>query len=300
MDVGPENVVALANRMGITSELDPRPSLVLGTQQRVGRSTWRRAYSTFADNGEHVGPFVVSKVTDASGNVLYEHEAKRRQGARATRSPARSATTLNQVVEGGTGTGAKIGQPAAGKTGTTDDYRDAWFVGYTCKLTTAVWMGYPDAKRTAPKFMKSVHGKSVTGGSFPATIWQQVHGEGRRPGSTRARSRSPHAPAPSHAATHDGTALDSPGPRHRRARPRPRRPPRRRRLRRRHRPRRRRRRPTTTPRPSTPPTTRPSATTTTSHGPAQAVGVVGAAHEAPRLVVAVSTLPGVSQASGVT
>ncbi len=80
---------------------------------------------------------------------------------------------LRQVVNGGTGTAAKLGNvPVAGKTGTTQDYRDAWFVGYTPKLTTAVWMGYPDPDENGdPRFMRNVRGRQVTGGSFPAQIW---------------------------------------------------------------------------------------------------------------------------------
>jgi penicillin-binding protein 1A len=171
-EVGPENVVALAKRMGITSELDPVLSLTLGVSD-VSVIDMASAYSTLADDGEHRAPFVVSKVTDATGNVLYEHEVKGDKVLDDTVA-AEVNYTLNQVVEGGTGTGAKISQPAAGKTGTTENYRDAWFVGYTCKLTTAVWMGYPDANADGtPKYMKSVHGKSVTGGSFPATIWRK-------------------------------------------------------------------------------------------------------------------------------
>ena len=86
-DVGPENVVALAKRMGITSELNPDLSLTLGTAD-VSVLDMASAYSTLADGGEHRDDFVVSKVTDAYGNVLYEHQVEDRQGARPTTSPA--------------------------------------------------------------------------------------------------------------------------------------------------------------------------------------------------------------------
>ncbi len=76
---------------------------------------------------------------------------------------------LERNIEAGTGTGAAIGRPAAGKTGTTENHGDAWFAGYTPQLATVVWVGYPG--RTAP--MTSVHGIRVTGGTFPATIWQR-------------------------------------------------------------------------------------------------------------------------------
>ncbi len=166
MDVGPQNVAALAREMGITSELNAVPALTLGTSE-VSVLDMASGYSTIADNGEHIVPSVVTKVTDAKGNVLYENKVSRKR-VLDEKTSQKVGWALNQVVEGGTATGAKIGQPAAGKTGTTENYRDAWFAGFTCKLTTAVWVGYPDGS-----FMKSVHGMSVTGGSFPATIWRK-------------------------------------------------------------------------------------------------------------------------------
>lgn len=166
MDVGPQNVADLAKAMGITSPLSPVPALTLGTSE-VSVLDMASAYSTLADNGEHIKPTSVTKVTDAKGNVLYENKTSRKR-VLDEKSVAKVNYVLNQVVEGGTATGARISQPAAGKTGTTENYRDAWFVGFTCKLTTAVWVGYPDGT-----FMKSVHGQSVTGGSFPATIWRK-------------------------------------------------------------------------------------------------------------------------------
>ena len=175
-EVGPENVVALARRMGITSELDPVLALTLGTSN-VSVLDMASAYSTLADGGEHRAPFIVSKVTDAAGNVLYEHEITSDK-VLEPKVVEEVDYALSQVVENGTGTGAKYGQSVAGKTGTTDEYVDAWFAGYTCKMTTAVWMGYPELEPDANgnlrlKEMKSVHGKSVTGGSFPTTIWKK-------------------------------------------------------------------------------------------------------------------------------
>ncbi len=171
-DVGPENVVALAKRMGITTELNPDLSLTLGTAD-VSVLDMASAYSTLADGGEHRPDYVVSKVTDAFGNVLWEHDTKSDR-VLSDDVTANVNYALSQVVEAGTGTAAKIGQPVAGKTGTTENYRDAWFAGFTCKLTTVVWMGYPDVNADgSTKFMKSVHGKSVTGGSFPTQIWQK-------------------------------------------------------------------------------------------------------------------------------
>ncbi len=168
LEVGPENVVAMAKRLGITSPLDPFPATVLGTEE-VSVLDMASAYSTFADNGVHVEPYVVTRVTDALGVVLWENEITRDE----VLDPEQAKQVnwaLNQVVEGGTGTGAKFDQPAAGKTGTTDEYKDAWFVGYTCRLTAAVWVGYPG---TEERLMKDVKGIEVTGGSLPAEIWRK-------------------------------------------------------------------------------------------------------------------------------
>jgi membrane peptidoglycan carboxypeptidase len=168
LDVGPDNTVSLARRMGIAGELPEVPSIVLGTGS-VSVLDMATAYSTFANNGEHIGPFVVSRVTDADGTLLYQSPTERDRVI--SEEVAQQVNwTLSQVIESGTGTGAKIAQPAAGKTGTTENYRDAWFVGYTCSLTTAVWMGYPGVET---RFMENVHGREVTGGSFPATIWRK-------------------------------------------------------------------------------------------------------------------------------
>ncbi len=168
LDVGVDNTVALARRMGITGELPEVPSLVLGTAS-VSVLDMASAYSTFMNEGEHVPPFPVSRVTDASGTVLYEAPA-RRDRVLPPEVADEVNWTLNQVVEAGTGKDARYEQPAAGKTGTTENYRDAWFVGYTCRLTAAVWVGYPG---TETRYMEGVHGlDGVTGGSVPAEIWR--------------------------------------------------------------------------------------------------------------------------------
>lgn len=171
LDVGPDNVVALAERMGVATPLEPNPSLVLGTSG-VSVLDMASAYSTLANSGEHIAATTVTRVTDAKGTVLYEAP-----GTRERIIPEDIAKevnwTLNQVIDSGTGTSAQFGQPAAGKTGTTEGYRDAWFVGYTCELTAAVWMGYPGADAEGPQFMTDVHGIKVTGGSFPAEIWRK-------------------------------------------------------------------------------------------------------------------------------
>jgi len=170
-DVGVDNVISLAQRMGVTGDLPEVPSIVLGTGS-VSVLDMASGYSTFADEGEHIAPSVVTKVTDAKGKVLYERPQARDRVM--TKDQVDQVNwTLNQVVEGGTATGAKYGQSIAGKTGTTESYRDAWFVGYTCRLTSAVWMGYPGSPNDPARFMDHVHGISVTGGSIPTEIWRK-------------------------------------------------------------------------------------------------------------------------------
>jgi penicillin-binding protein 1A len=166
-DVGPQSVVELAKEMGISAPLDPYASLVLGTGE-VSVLDMAAAYNTLANGGVRVGPYVVDRVTDSSGRVLWQAPTTRTQ----VLPPDVAAATnwvLNQVVEGGTGKGAKFGQPVAGKTGTTENYGNAWFAGFTCKLTTAVWVGYPDTVRD----MTNVHGIKVAGGTFPTTIFNR-------------------------------------------------------------------------------------------------------------------------------
>jgi penicillin-binding protein 1A len=127
------------------------------------------AFSTFARRGEQVAPVTILEVRTADGHVL-----ERAKSERVRAMTAKVADTVNyclqQVVTGGTGTGASIGKPVAGKTGTTQEYGDAWFVGYTPRLTTAVWMGFPEGNS---KRMTSVRGRKVNGGSFPATIFKR-------------------------------------------------------------------------------------------------------------------------------
>jgi penicillin-binding protein 1A len=116
-----------------------------------------------------VDPYVISEVRTADGTVL--DRARPVRVKVLERAQADVVTyCLRQVVQKGTGTGAQFGRPLAGKTGTTEDFADAWFVGYTPKLTAAVWMGYPEG---ASRRMTSVRGRKVNGGSFPATIFQR-------------------------------------------------------------------------------------------------------------------------------
>lgn len=127
-------------------------------------ATTRRA--SRCSGGMHAPPVAVLKVTDDRGAVLFGSNTKPKRAV-AQAVAAQASGMLRDVVERGTGTNARIGRAVAGKTGTTQSYRDAWFIGYTGDMVAAVWVGY----RQAQVDMVNVHGIKVTGGSFPAIIW---------------------------------------------------------------------------------------------------------------------------------
>ena len=167
LDLGPEAVRETAEMMGITSPLDGLPAEGLGGL-RVGVSPLEmaNAYATLASGGIRNEPKGIVRVEFPDGKSDEPGKPKRERVF--TDGQTYEVTKiLEQNVEGGTGTAADIGCPAAGKTGTTDGFNDAWFVGYTPKLSSAVWVGYPNALTE----MSSVHGISVAGGTFPAMIW---------------------------------------------------------------------------------------------------------------------------------
>ncbi|HLI56661.1 MAG TPA: transglycosylase domain-containing protein [Actinomycetota bacterium] len=186
VQVGPQKVVNVANAMGIPGPswlpprsgctvsasnacgtlLTPLPSITLGSEE-VTPLEMASAYATLAAGGIYRAPKLVSKVVDASGDTLEQGPS----GGNQVVSPqiAYTATSiLEGVITQGTGTAAGIGRPAAGKTGTASDYKNAWFVGYTPDLSTAIWMGYKSTN--AP--LLNIHGVGqVTGGTWPAKMW---------------------------------------------------------------------------------------------------------------------------------
>ena len=167
LDVGPDAVKEAAKDLGITSKLDGYPAEGLGGL-RIGVSPLEmaNAYATIAAGGVRHKPIAVRKIVFPDGK---SEDLGKPKGKRAfSDGVAWEATKiLQQNVLSGTGTKANIGCPSAGKTGTVDEYTDAWYIGYTPKLTSAVWVGYPNQK--VP--MYSVHGIRVAGGTFPAAIW---------------------------------------------------------------------------------------------------------------------------------
>jgi penicillin-binding protein 1A len=168
-DVGPGDAVDMASRLGVATRLEPYYSAVLGTNL-VHPLDMAAAYATFANRGVRVAPSFVSRVVGPRGRVLYEHRPAAER-VLDERIAAGVTSVLQRVLADGTGVRARIGRPAAGKTGTGQEYRDAWFVGYTPELATAVWMGFPEeGTRSMVPPATSVR---VSGGTWPATAWQR-------------------------------------------------------------------------------------------------------------------------------
>ncbi len=171
--VGPEAAMEMATRLGIRSPLKPVLSAVLGVND-VTAMDMAGAYSTFANRGVKVSPVLVTRITRADGTVLFNHEHSQTKVMEADLADTLTSI-LEQVIQRGTGTDAKLDRPAAGKTGTADDWVDAWFAGYTAELSTAVWVGFPTPGPDGePTQMRPPNTPiRVTGGSYPAEIWQR-------------------------------------------------------------------------------------------------------------------------------
>jgi penicillin-binding protein 1A len=169
LDLGPGEVVDMAYAMGIPKARDlPRyPSVGLGAGE-VTPIDMATAYSPLSNGGWRVTPLGVQRIVKANGAVQPVRPSRRRA------FPDGVSYEVTKILRGnvtsGTGTAANIDRAVAGKTGTTDDYVDAWFVGYTPCYTTAVWVGYPNDTGTK-RSMYGVHGLTVSGGTFPARIW---------------------------------------------------------------------------------------------------------------------------------
>jgi len=160
---GPSNVVATARRLGITSPLEPNASIALGTSE-VSLIELTGAYLSFMNEGYPYRPYGIRQVTADNGEVLYERKDPPPERAVAGRIAADMTAMLHAVVEEGTGVGARLadGRPVAGKTGTTSDYHDAWFVGFTPQLLTGVWVGNDENQPM----------ERVAGGSIPAHLFK--------------------------------------------------------------------------------------------------------------------------------
>jgi penicillin-binding protein 1A len=163
----PQKVAEMAEKLGIPKIAPDNlfPSMALGTAE-VRPIDMASAYATLANLGEYHKPTFFEEIDHRSGRAVIAEPSKPERRVSAALA-WQVNDILKGVIRGGTGTAANIGRPAAGKTGTNQAYRDAWFVGYTPQLAVAVWMGYPDGQRE----MYNVMGRRVSGGSFPAQVW---------------------------------------------------------------------------------------------------------------------------------
>jgi penicillin-binding protein 1A len=172
LEVGPENVVDVARRMGVDeSTLDPVLSIVLGSSA-VSTLEMANAYSNFATDGLHADDYIISRIVDSSGEVIYEHELEQTQVADPAIFAAAHRALAKVPTGSGTAPNANIGRPQGGKTGTHQSYLDAWYVGYTPEYSTAVWVGYE--AQQVPLTNVVINGQRysrVFGGSVPAPIW---------------------------------------------------------------------------------------------------------------------------------
>ncbi len=158
--VGRENVINVAERLGITADMQPLPSIALGATE-VNLLELTNAYAHLAAGGAIVYPYGIIEIRTVHDKLLYKRPSPRRGMVLSENIVGMMNEMLMGVINNGTGGAAKIGRPVAGKTGTTSDYKDAWFVGYTPDLVAGVWVGNDDNEPM----------KKVTGGLLPAAIW---------------------------------------------------------------------------------------------------------------------------------
>ncbi len=194
LDVGPRQVKATAKSMGIESPLDGIPAEGIGGL-RIGVSPLEMAdaYATLAAGGIHRKPIAIERVVFPGGRV---DEPQRPEPRRVVPEAVAYEVwrLLHDNITEGTGTAAYTGCPGqGGKTGTTDNYTDAWFAGFQPNLATAVWVGYPESNEIE---MTSVHGTTVFGGAFPADIWHSLYANAEVPCEEFNEPRKPISWAP--------------------------------------------------------------------------------------------------------
>ena len=159
---GIRNVVAVAHRLGISSDLTPEMSLALGTNE-VNLLELVSAFAPFANGGSGVWAHGIAEIRDSAGKIVFRRTGSGLGQVVSPEFAAEMNEMMSAVIDHGTGKSAALPRPTAGKTGTTQDYRDAWFIGYTADLVTGVWFGNDD---NAPM-------NKVTGGSLPAQAWRR-------------------------------------------------------------------------------------------------------------------------------
>ncbi len=162
-EVGIRSVIQLAKVLGITTPLEYDYTISLGSNG-VKLFEFVRAYGAFANGGYVVQPYAIERIEDSRGRVLYRAGKTKSSHQLSLKTAAEMTAMMKTVILSGTGTAANIGKPAAGKTGTTDDYKDAYFVGYTPDVVTGVWVGDDNNKKIP----------GLYGGTIPARIWKDI------------------------------------------------------------------------------------------------------------------------------
>jgi penicillin-binding protein 1A len=163
LEFGPTAVASTAYRLGISSKLEANPSLALGTSE-VSVMELVSAYAPFANGGIAVTPHVIERVRSADGKILYVRPLANVWRVIDMRYVGMMNAMMRETLLSGTARKADLpGWPAAGKTGTSQEFRDAWFVGYTGYLVTGVWLGNDDSSST----------KKITGGGLPVEVWSR-------------------------------------------------------------------------------------------------------------------------------
>ena len=163
LEVGPDAVAAFAHRLGVSDVPDhPGPSIALGAYE-VTPLEMAAGYQVFQTGGGRTTPYLISEIRSTNGSLIWSHDASAPTPVLDPLFATRMVNMLKAVITSGTGMSANIGRPAAGKTGTSQDWRDAWFVGFTPDILTAVWVGNDGGAPMA----------KVTGGELPALIWRK-------------------------------------------------------------------------------------------------------------------------------
>jgi penicillin-binding protein 1A len=180
LEVGPKNVVRTAHRLGISSKLDPNPSIALGTSE-VTLIELVGAYAPFSNGGVEISPHVIEKIKSAEGKLLYARTPDALGQVIEPRYVAMMNAMMQETLLSGTARKAELpGWQAAGKTGTSQDFRDAWFIGYTANLVTGVWLGNDDNSPT----------RKTTGGGLPVEVWTRFMKSAHQGAAPQALSTS--------------------------------------------------------------------------------------------------------------
>ena len=162
-EIGVRPVIQLARVMGLTTPIPYDYTIALGSNS-VKLFEMTRAFGVFANGGYKVEPYAIERVESSRGTILYEARKAKTTKVLNINTAATMTTIMKTVITSGTGRAANIGKPAAGKTGTTDDSKDAYFIGFTPDIVTGVWVGNDDNSQMG----------GVTGGTIPAKIWHDV------------------------------------------------------------------------------------------------------------------------------